>query len=67
MWLGVVNILVENSNFEVSNSGVDSGSAFYLVKCADCHTVIGRCYKATPRSLDHIRDMYTLFENKLLR
>ncbi|GJD09407.1 Protein Mis18-alpha [Galdieria sulphuraria] len=33
-------------------------------RCRQC--VVGRCYKATPRSLDHIRDMFTLFENNLL-
>ncbi|GJQ09600.1 hypothetical protein GpartN1_g2507.t1 [Galdieria partita] len=61
-----VNIAVEDSNFEISNNGIDSGSAFHLVKCSGCSNVIGRCYKATPRSLDHIRDMFTLFEDNLL-
>ncbi|EME28054.1 kinetochore protein Mis18 isoform 2 [Galdieria sulphuraria] len=61
-----VNIEVEDSNFEISNTGVDSGSAFHLIKCSGCQSVVGRCYKATPRSLDHIRDMFTLFENNLL-
>eukprot|EP00871_Galdieria_phlegrea_P004972 jgi/Galph1/5476/GphlegSOOS_G4194.1 len=61
-----LNVKIEDSNFEVSNSGVDSGSAFHRVSCSACQEIVGRSYKATPRALDHIRDMYALFEDKLL-
>ncbi|XP_054752969.2 uncharacterized protein LOC129258763 [Lytechinus pictus] len=49
-----------------STHGVDQGSTYSPVECKECHNVVGKVYKTTPRLLDDLRDYYTLDANKLL-
>ncbi|ANB14863.1 kinetochore protein Mis18 [Sugiyamaella lignohabitans] len=42
----------------------DSGSTYCELLCTGCSTSIGRVYKSTPHTLDHLRDKYTFFTSK---
>jgi hypothetical protein len=56
---GVSNI-ARSENETTSKTGIDRGSTFITLLCKACQAEVGRCYIATSRFLDPIRDMFTL-------
>lgn len=50
---------------QTSTSGFDSGSTYSWLKCERCGEMVGKKYLTTPRSLDHIRDMYSFHSDAL--
>ncbi|XP_030851045.1 uncharacterized protein LOC105436902 isoform X1 [Strongylocentrotus purpuratus] len=63
---GGVNSSAEiSAKLITSTHGVDQGSTYSPVECHDCHAMVGKVYRTTPRLLDDLRDNYTLDANKL--
>ncbi|XP_069139899.1 protein Mis18-alpha-like [Argopecten irradians] len=48
-----------------SKSGTDLGSTYNLLLCGVCKSDLGRMYKTTPGYLDNMRDVYTLYVEKI--
>ncbi|KAI9296723.1 hypothetical protein K502DRAFT_323649 [Neoconidiobolus thromboides FSU 785] len=57
--------VIVNEELETSKQGIDIGSTFTTMNCSSCEAYLGKVYKTTPRSLDHIRDMYTFSIDKV--
>ncbi|CAG8609871.1 6148_t:CDS:2 [Acaulospora morrowiae] len=43
-----------------SKEGVDIGSTYTLMYCNGCNATLGKVWRTTPRSLDYLRDLYTI-------
>ena len=42
----------------------DQGSSYMMVSCGKCGVLLGRAYRTTPSSLDHLRDLRDLLASK---
>jgi len=56
---GITENVNINEELVTSYEGVDLGSTYTEMTCSNCGSFLGRVYKTTPRSLDHIRDLYS--------
>ncbi|XP_033739788.1 protein Mis18-alpha-like [Pecten maximus] len=48
-----------------SKTGTDLGSTYNMLQCEICKSDLGRMYRTTPGNLDHMRDVYTLYVEKI--
>ncbi|XP_060080122.1 protein Mis18-alpha-like [Ylistrum balloti] len=48
-----------------SKIGTDLGSTYNTLQCEVCKGDLGRLYRTTPGNLDHMRDVYTLYVEKI--
>ncbi|OWF47568.1 Protein Mis18-alpha [Mizuhopecten yessoensis] len=50
-----------------SKTGTDLGSTYNTLQCEVCKGDLGRMYRTTPGNLDHMRQVYTLYVEKISR
>ena len=62
---GVTNKVAPEQTLHTSRERLDKGATFNNLLCTECVQVIGKQYITTPRSLDALRDKFTLFVDRL--
>ncbi len=62
---GTTNKIAPEHTLRTSVERFDEGSTFYKLLCTECVQPIGKYYVSTPRTLDPLRDKYTLFVDSL--
>jgi len=60
----VANI-TKSSEIFTSEVGLDVGSSYHHIICAQCQTPLGRMYMTTPRNFDAMRGMYSFDSNMI--
>lgn len=62
---GVTNKVAPEQTLHTSRERLDKGATFNNLLCIECVQVIGKQYITTPRSLDALRDKFTLYVDRL--
>lgn len=60
---GASNVVVDEAEPRTSAEGVDASSTFFAIRCKSCDTMVGKFYRATPRSLDLMRDQFSFSQD----
>ncbi|XP_072036844.1 protein Mis18-alpha-like [Amphiura filiformis] len=61
----VSSMVVKGKELVTSTEGIDLGSTYQQLQCKSCKDVVGRMYRTTPRTLDDLRDLFTLYITKI--
>ena len=60
------NIVVDEAEPRTSAEGIDASSTYFAIRCKSCDSMVGKFYRATPRSLDVLRDSFSFSHDALI-